>query len=140
MTPRFTTPCYVRIEDKNKRKEVCDKIKPVGYKIKVDYTDDINPIVVASKLGILYDASSFKGVPDFIDCGTNIPLFLELAGMRKDTDKGQLFINESLGKMFRCKDRKFPSFYVDWEDGLTNIRDDFKRATAQEIINHHKQK
>lgn len=132
MTPQFTTSCYVRITDKDKRKEVCDKIEPVGYKIKVDYTEDINPIVVASKLGILYDASSFKGVPDFIDCGTNIPLFLDLVGMRSDTDKGQWFLRIDTKEMGKCNTKDFSK---------SKLRQGFwRKATAQEIIEWHKQK
>lgn len=145
MTKQFTTPCYVRIEDKGKRKEVCEQLHPVGYKIKVDYTEDINPIVVASKLGILYDASQFEDVPGFIDCGINIPIFLALAAMNDSDDKDQLFINDKY-KDIGCtmyhveSTKKFNKYLVEWEDGLTDLRCDFRKATVPEIIEHFKTK
>lgn len=146
MTPQVTTTsCYVRIDDAQQRKEVREKLYSIGYLLGQHSIDALDNIIItypkSSTFCIgndgMYDDIDLKVC---IDCGTNIPLFLDLAGMRSDTDKNQLFVNESLEKMFRCKDKKFTSFYVDWEEGLTNIRDDFRRATAQEIINHHKQK
>lgn len=132
MTTQFTTPCYVRVDDKNKRKEICEKLEPIGYKIKVDYTNDINPIVVASKLGILYDASRFKGLPDFIDCGTNTDLFLALAGMRSNTDYMQWFTDGT---------HWYKNISQKKEIGGKFIIDGYlcHKATAAEIIGHFKQ-
>lgn len=133
MTKQFTTPCYVRIEDKDKRKEVCEQLHPVGYKIKVDYTEDINPIVVASKLGILYDASQFEYVPGFIDCETNIPMFLALAAMNDSDDKDQLCIRIDTKELYLCKVKKFKC--------AKNIPGGFyRKATVPEIIEHFKTK
>lgn len=133
MTKQFTTPCYVRIENKGKRKKVCEQLHSVGYKIKVDYTEDINPIVVASKLGILYDASQFEDVPGFIDCGINIPIFLALTAMNDSDDKDQWLIRIDTKELYLCKVKKFKC--------AKNITSGFyRKATVPEIIEHFKTK
>lgn len=153
MIPKFTTPCYVRIDDKAKQKEVCEKLGQMEYRV---FRAINNPSGYTIFTDLFFADGSYTNEPCYaiwknhmvvkvlrnthIDCGENEALFIDLAGMRSDTDKRQLFINESLEVMFRCKDRKFASFYVEWEDGLTNIRSYFRRATATDIINYHKQK
>lgn len=151
MTPQFTTPCYIKIDDAQQRKEVSEKLNAIGYNIFGEVYDTERDTIFTH----LYDGqhnytndpvyeinkNHRKDIfPDAIDCGTNEALFLDLAAMRSDTDKGQLFICHKalsecqymVGEMSRCYDDKQPLFI--------NPGQYLRRATAQEIIEWHKQK
>lgn len=141
MTPKFTTACYVRIEDADKRKEVCEQLERIRYK-NTWHSPLKNQIIVANTSGTYVDVLSVDNT-DMINCGINIDLFLALAVMREDTDKDQIFTN-SKGEFTVCRKHDiFEQQSFDFEELkllsymiLTKIR----RATATEIINYHKQK
>ena len=42
------------------------------------------------------------------------------------------------GKWHLCDEKKFKHYYVEWEDGETDIRSEFRKATVEEIIKHFK--
>lgn len=149
MTKQFTTPCYIRIDDAQQRKEICEKLIKSGY-VAINMAESIDSnylFAFDGWISRLY-GRGLRGeqgkreleYASFIDCGTNIPLFLDLAAMRSDTDKGQLFICHKalsecqymVGEMSRCHD--------DEQSLFINPGQYLRRATAQEIINHHKQK
>lgn len=160
MTPQFTTPCYVQVDDPKKRKEVCDKLEQMGYSLlpppcTEDYRFSIRLnfayLYVESRCSVpIYDLSNHK--PSYIpviDCGTNIPLFLVLAGMRSDTDRYQWFVfvddifeavrdENGVDTGNRYKNHSKGEFvYCTYNDiNLSNVR----KATAAEIIEHFKQK
>lgn len=71
-------------------------------------------------------------VPGYIDCGTNEALFLDLAGMRSDTDKGQWFYDTI------AKEMNYNNGAIDFDVsvGWNGVR----RATATKIIEWHKKK
>lgn len=37
-----------------------------------------------------------------------------------------------------CDEEEFKHYYIEWEDGETDIRSQFRKATAEEIIEHFK--
>lgn len=128
MTPQFTTPCSVLITDKDKREEACDKLKCLGYEWN-GYVPDILQCIYVSNGKVSIGSVGVSKLTSSIDCGTNIPLFLDLAGMREDTDEGQLFrfcVNPYNIKRCRYNGEMNPDFW--------------SKMTPQEIINHHKQK
>lgn len=139
MTPKFTTPCYVRVDDKDKRNEVYKELTNFGLK-QNPLTKKIGYSTIITKDDYYFDVADGCILPDqiAIDCGTNTELFLALAGMRSDTDKGQWFVVDepisigtqmlSIGAMFNLAEDKF------------NNSIKAHRSTATEIINHHKQK
>lgn len=145
MTTQFTTSCYIKIDDAQQRKEVCDKLKLIGYLLlsppcKEDYRFSVRLnfayLYVDSRCSVpIYDLSNHK--PSYIpviDCDTNIELFLDLAGMRKDTDNEQWFIESRKNhkdKFMKCACNKAPK-------STPSIT--IRKMTATEIINHHKQK
>lgn len=127
MTPQFTTPCYVRIDDRDKRKEVCEKLTEIGYKdTSIENLEWVLTKCESTDVDYLVEYMKIS-----IDCGTNIPLFLDLAAMRSDTDKGQLFTKNG-SALRRCNHDNMlddETFSAHW-----------RKATATEIIEWHNQK
>lgn len=135
MTPQFTTPCYIKIDDAQQRKEVCDKLYAIGYLLGQHSIDALDDTIITypesstfctGSYGY-YDEIDFKG---YIKCDS-IPCFLDLAGMRGDTSLNQWFVY-----------RKKIYNYSDCDSRVKQkINSGFGRyATAEEIINYHKQK
>lgn len=100
MTPKFITPCFIR---KN-TPEIRQKLNEAGYRsinLGGDYRDciitmpkgyneqmiDSFPCYVTS--GIEFINKYFSNREDIVDCGENVALFLDLSGMREDTDRDQ---------------------------------------------------
>lgn len=136
MTEQFTTPCFIR---KN-TPELRAKLEDIGYIKMLVWTRETDTCLKTSPMLEVvgtndyapqyYTFSSLQSKPDsLIDCGTNEALFLDLAAMRSDTDKGQYFIDERDGSMNLSEDEDI---------GLSALV--YRKATAQEIIEWHKQK
>lgn len=129
MNPQSTTPCYVRIDDNGKFKEVCNKLYQSGYSVGQMYIDALdNTIITYPEISNTFCTGSDGQFDEIdtkgrIDCGTNIPLFLDLAGMWSDTYKNQLCIDERDGSMNLSEDDDI---------GLSALV--YRRATATEII------
>lgn len=134
MTPKFTTPCFIR---KNTH-ELCKKLEELGYTIMMGY--DIGFIMTSPKNGVAYipDGQKIEVSDDYgkyIDCGTNERLFLALAALREDSDKFQWFCDDEdveNKSMFFCK-------YDDVEKHIHNEMDGwdcegFHKATPDELI------
>lgn len=146
MTPQFTTPCYVRVDDKDKRKEVVLKAIEIGLlPINIAECIDSNYLFAFDGLISRLYGKGLRGeqgekeleLAGFIDCGTNTELFLALAGMRSDTYNGQLMVCDET-----YTDPKMDYSII--EKGAVLMFGDFdeyakafyRRATAQEIIEH----
>lgn len=144
---KFTTPCFVRVEDTKKRTELLKWTFEIGYagRYRIDVT---YPIVVAGLEKDCVDVVStnaIEGIAAYglIDCGDNIELFKALAAMNDDNDREQWFINDTYANIgcvmwHLCEDKKLKHYYVEWEDGETDIRSNFRKATVEEIIKHFK--
>lgn len=138
MTKQFTTPCFIR---KN-TPELRAKLEEIGYIKMLVWTRETDTCLKTSPMLEVvgtndyapqyYTFSSLQSKPDgIIDCGTNEALFLDLAAMRNDTDKGQLFTINGKG-LRRCNyDNVF-------DDETFSAR--WRKATATEIIEWHKKK
>lgn len=164
---KFTTPCFVRVEDAEKRKELAEWLKGIGYHVcscclfdgwNTLHCRGIDRLKIAYEVhGICdYDEETRYSIDQFkaenaakehhaIDCGENIELFKALAAMNDGNDREQWFINDNYADvgcvMWHLRDeKKFKHYYVDWEDGATDIRSDFRKATVEEIIEHFKEK
>lgn len=102
----------------------------------------------AAELTMSYLAEYVKTA---VDCGTNIDLFKDLAGMRKDTDKNQYFISKGWRDGFGNTEDKITKCLCDTLEqwGVVNNSPNsynrengnkfgWERATATEIIEWHK--
>lgn len=146
---KFTTSCFVRVEDAEKRNNLLKWMFDIGYASR--YRIDRNySIVVAGLTEGLVDVAAdntTKGLERYglINCGENVKLFKALAAMNDKNDREQWFINDTYANigcvMWHMSDeRKFKHYYVEWEDGETDIRSDFRKATAEEIIEYFNRK
>lgn len=151
MTTQFTTPCYVRVEDATKRKEICAKLQEMGYKSLQLEQDGYGERIVACKNGAYcrFNTGAVRIFRKYIDCGTDTELFLALAGMREDTDYMQWFIfnwdviegiydENGRDTGGRIKVHSEGDMYLSFQSEI--MSGVVRRATAEEIINHYKQK
>lgn len=143
---KFTTSCFVYVEDAQERKELIWWLNTIGRPhIKV-VPLDVFPYIVA--YNAWHDNVSEeslmiyrKNMAELIDCGSNIELFKALAAMNDQNDREQWFINDRYANIgcvmwHLCDERTFKHYYIEWEDGETDIRSNFHKATVEEILEH----
>lgn len=132
----FTTPCFVRVENPEKRKELIEWLEGVGYKflmrglesnvLYVDVTSGC--LLCAFESPVTQSEMVSKG---YIDCGDNIELFKALAAMNDENDREQWFTD---GYHFElCPTNK--ADMVAWH---MMYRTKPRKATAEEIVQYFK--
>ena len=148
---KFTTPCFVRVEDMEKRKELTEWLKGIGYYVcscclfdgwNTLHCRGIDRLKIAYEVhGICdYDEETRYSIDQFkaenaakehhaIDCGENIELFKALAAMNDENDNEQYFVTELAG-----------SSYCVHKNRNTNLAYSLtcRKATVAEIIEHFK--
>ncbi len=153
---KFTTPCFVRVEDVEKRKELTEWLKIIGYHVcscclfdgwNTLHCRGIDRLKIAYEVhGICdydeetrYSIGQFKaenaenGNPSY-DCGENVELFKALAAMNDENDREQWFAGE-LNKES-----------IWWKCNQSDRRERFMKgkllhkATAEEIVEHFRTK
>ena len=110
---KFTTHCFVRVEDAEKRKDVIEWCMHIGYEyIYPPQEERLGDKVICDTycVGVAHDAQTFTAL-NCIDCGTNIELFRALAAM--NNENGTHIRNIRLMRVKMGLDGLF----------LTNIRD-----------------
>lgn len=148
----FTTPCFVRVENPEKRKELIEWLEGIGYHVcsccefKGWNTLTCGPV---ERLKTTYEV---HGVPDYdketganigqfkvenalknnpaIDCDDDIDCFKALAAMNDENDREQWFVEE--GRIFKCTSNKINNYSYHW---MTT-----RKATAEEIVEYFKNK
>lgn len=137
----FTQPCFIRKNTPELRKE----LEVLGYNQHPSYSD--NEYLYLNRGFYHTNVVGYsEEIERMIDCGTNEELFLALAALRDDTNEHQWFI---------AQDTMWDENYngeitVYYEEGewliwnyysLMEIKpSDFRKATAEEIIEHFKDK
>ena len=89
MTNKFTTPCFVRVEDAEERGKLSEWLKGLGYILfKCD-----GPVIYCIDDYFQAVATSHPSYPNKlgIGCGYNIELFKALAAMNSENDREQWF-------------------------------------------------
>ena len=146
----FTTPCFVRVENPEKRKELIEWLERIGYHVcscclfdgwNTLHCRGIDRLKIAYEVhGICdYDEETRYSIDQFkaenadskhpaVDCGENIELFKALAAMNYENNREQWFVEE--GKMFKCTSDKINNYSYNW---LTT-----RKATAEEIVEYFK--
>lgn len=143
----FTTPCFVRVENPEKRKELIEWLEGIGYKflmrglesnvLYVDVTSGC--LLCAFESPVTQSEMVSKG---YIDCGENTELFKALAEMNEWNDRKQWYAyteyptNEGkngVRKFVFNEPARFDSF-VDVPSGY------YRKATAEEIVEYFKNK
>lgn len=136
----FTQPCFIR----NARKELAFNVAALGYvTMYMVFRNNIegNHLVLEGDTWHFTDSDNH---PHCIDCGTNEDLFLAIASLRDDTDKGQWFIYDSMDAViesFRvyewliCNEDKIEDMFF-YDSLYLNTH----KATVQELIEHFSKK
>ena len=143
----FTTPCFVRVENPEKRKELIEWLEGIGYKflmrglesnvLYVDVTSGC--LLCAFESPVTQSEMVSKG---YIDCGDNIELFKALAAMNDENDRKQWYAyteyptndgKNGVRKFVFNEPVRFDSF-VDVPSGY------YRKATAEEIVEYFKNK
>lgn len=127
----FTTPCFVRVENPEKRKELIKWLKGIGY-THFPFIHDSCLIATDSDGRIWLTDANRDGA---YDCQTNTDLFKALAAMNDENDREQWFIVEHTGS-----DEEM--VFADSENALAYIQsgDGYRKATAEEIVEYFKNK
>ena len=115
----FTTPCFVRVENPEKRKELIEWLEGIGY--------THFPFIHDSDGRIWLTDANRDGA---YDCQTNTDLFKALAAMNYENYREQWFVEE--GKMFKCTSDKIDNYPYNWPNT--------RKATAEEIVEYFKNK
>ena len=134
---KFTTPCFVRVEDAEKREELLDWLQYIGYDLYQSARSFNYPILCCNMIddepGNVYGeyAEELTGLCGIFayDCGENIELFKALAAMNDENYNEQYFVTELAG-----------SSYCVHKNRNTNLAYSLtcRKATAAEIIGHFK--
>ena len=137
----FIQFCCVRVGCAGERKEVVKWLLCNGYN--VGHLESGQMVVIADKGIVSTSDIDFVGTLGCIDCGINIGLFKALAAMNDENDREQWFINDNYAYVgcvmwHLCDEEKFKHYYIEWEDGETDIRNQFRKATTEEVIEHFK--
>lgn len=157
---KFTTPCFVRVEDMEKRKELTEWLKGIGYYVcscclfdgwNTLHCRGIDRLKIAYEVhGICdYDEETRYSIGQFkaenaakehhaIDCGENIDLFKALAAMNDENDLNQWYVCDV---PYWC-DLRQGDWVIkrDTMDHTTFFPSVFHKATAAEIIEHFKKR
>lgn len=146
---KFTTPCFVRVNNPEKRKELTEWLKGIGYHVcscclfdgwNTLHCRGIDRLKIAYEVhGICdYDEETRYSIDQFkaenaekrnpsYDCGENVELFKALAAMNNENDMEQIFISER-GLYIRCLRN---NANIDWLGKL-------RKATVEEIVEYFK--
>ena len=120
----FTTSCFVRVENPEKRKELIEWLEGIGY-THFPFIHDSCLIATDSDGRIWLTDANRDGA---YDCQTNTDLFKALAAMNDENYREQWFVED--GKMFKCTSDKINNYSYHW---LTT-----RKATAEEIVEYFK--
>lgn len=122
----FTTPCFVRVENPEKRKELIEWLEGIGY-THFPFIRDSCLIATDSDGRIWLTDANRDGA---YDCQTDTDLFKALAAMNYENNREQWFVEE--GKMFKCTSDKIDNYTYNWPTT--------RKATAEEIVEYFKNK
>lgn len=130
---KFTTPCFIRVEDAEKREELFRWLAHLGYAVCDWRWRDCIRIIrcwttpKGTSKAVGYPCKQVRKTD--IDCGTDIELFKALAAMNNENDHEQWFVVDHIGGLDEM-------VYADSEEALAYIQsgDGYRKATTEEII------
>lgn len=126
----FITSCFVRVNDSEKRKQLINWLKDIGYIYTNVHNENEIIVTVSAQCGVIYTFTPDQIGDKKYNCGTNIDLFKALAAMNDENDYMQWHIDK----------------YGNWElheyiflDDIIKITYKWRKATTEEIINYFKE-
>ena len=159
----ITTPCFVRVDDAEERKKLIEWLKEIGHNVcdcclfdgwntihcnplLHDSTFDVhgvpdNDIESGYNVEIFKHENSLKDRPSY-DCGANVQLFRALAAMNDENDLEQWFVvKKNISDYYDIDDiiyQKGDMFFN--ESGEPLVEKNFRKATADEIVEYFKKR
>ncbi len=130
---KFTTPCFVRVEDAEKRYTLQEWCIRLGYKQRLPpfvtaNNEDLSCIVVHNDDVFSLQPAGTELLERYssgiYDCGTDIELFKALAAMNDENDYHQVFVHKECGFTTINDDTNRCFLFLS--------RDLFRKATAEE--------
>lgn len=128
----FTTPCFVRVENPEKRKELIEWLKWIGYRLEYLRNDGVIVLTSENRVYVYGEAvhEIIKSDYDTIDCGENTELFKALAAMNDENYYYQWFSTI------------LKPGYIVLNNSMNNnqlfTEPLFRKATAEEIVEYFK--
>ena len=131
----FTTPAFIR----RNTPELREKLEQLGYGILSHDKHDVAIYTKQFENGWFYVCTPMSHMPkEFIDCGSNEPLFLALSALRSDGDANQWFTNGSDWILFRGEGTLLNYEHPSMEMLDDDVNRHFHKATPEELITHFK--
>ena len=127
----FTTACFVRVENPEKRKELIEWLESLGYRLEYLRNDGVAVLTSENRVYVYGEVvyEIIKSDYDTIDCGENIEMFKALAAMNDENDREQWFVSNEGSEWAICK--KMLNVY----SGVL-----CRKATVEEIVEYFKNK
>lgn len=144
---KFTTPCFVRVDDAKKRRRLLIWLQEIGYDLYQSARSLNYPILCCNMIddepGNVYGeyAEELTGLCGIFayDCGENVELFKALAAMNDENDREQWFIAEEakawVNQGLYAPIGSFEKCLLEHRVGIPA-----RKATVEEIIEHFKKR
>lgn len=144
----FTTPCFVRVENPEKRKELIEWLEWIGYKLEYLRNDGVIVLTSENRVYVYGEAvhEIIKSDYDAIDCGKNIELFKALAAMMDGPEctEQYLMATANLYVLKRGKVKQLAAkgelLHNDVIVKCGGVFSSLRKATAEEIVEYFKNK
>ncbi len=133
---KFTTSCFVRIKDVDKRNELirwCEDIigRDGGHTVGADWITGEYVLCMGDiTFCCRYAELILLMIDNTIDCGENVELFKALAAMNDGNDHYQWFVGTLNPELLELNNSM--------DDNGLFVESFFRKATAEEIIEHFK--
>ena len=144
----FTTPCFVRVENPEKRKELIEWLEGIGYKLEYLRNDGVIVLTSENRVYVYGEAvhEIIKSDYDAIDCGENTELFKALAAMTDGPEctEQYLMATANLYILKRGKVKQLAAkgelLHSDVIVKCGGVFSSLRKATAEEIVEYFKNK
>lgn len=134
----FLTPCFVRVDDPAEREKLIEWMEEIGY-THLPFISESDKISTDSN-GMIWLTDANRG--GAYDCGTCVDLFRALAAMNDENDREQWFVvQKDISDFYDIDDiiyHKGDMFFN--ESGEPLVEKNFRKATAEEIVEYFKKK
>nr|DAP85934.1 MAG TPA: hypothetical protein [Caudoviricetes sp.] len=159
---KFITPCFVRVEDAEQRKELTEWLRGIGYYVCPCCLFDGWNTLHCHRIERFETSCEVHGIPDYdkgtgynigwfkadnadkdnpsYDCGKNIELFKALAAMNKNNWDEQ-YVIDNAGNIGLCNvipDASGIQYRCITMMGLSFNIDNYRKATVEEIVEYFK--
>lgn len=142
---KFTTPCFVRVEDADERQKLLQWCMYLGYLCpEIPKEERLGELVICDGkcVGVVHNPATFSIEATYYDCGTDIELFKALAAMNDENDREQWFTDGT--EWWLSKVNNFDSCMTTAAEceadnvGYYTYCQEYgiHKATAEELINH----